>query len=95
VKGLDMVRRDWCDLSKMVGNFVLEKILSGLPREEMIIALNERLSLIGKQMKDGLLSLKEYIITKQVTRALDSYNDDKSLPHVSVAKRLKAQGKSE
>lgn len=24
LKGLDMVRRDWCDLSKQVGNFVLD-----------------------------------------------------------------------
>ena len=29
MKGLDMVRRDWCPLSKTVGNFVLEQILSG------------------------------------------------------------------
>jgi DNA polymerase alpha subunit A len=24
IKGLDMVRRDWCGLSKRIGNFVLE-----------------------------------------------------------------------
>lgn len=29
LKGLDMVRRDWCPLSKNVGNFVLTQILSG------------------------------------------------------------------
>jgi DNA polymerase alpha subunit A len=29
LKGLDMVRRDWCPLSKNVGNFVLKEILSG------------------------------------------------------------------
>lgn len=29
VKGLDMVRRDWCPLSKTVGNYVLSQILSG------------------------------------------------------------------
>ena len=29
IKGLDMVRRDWCKLSKRVGEFVLEQILSG------------------------------------------------------------------
>ena len=28
LKGLDMVRRDWCQLSKGVGNFVLMQILS-------------------------------------------------------------------
>jgi DNA polymerase alpha subunit A len=29
MKGLDMVRRDWCNLSKTVGNFVLDQIMSG------------------------------------------------------------------
>jgi DNA polymerase alpha subunit A len=29
MKGLDMVRRDWCNLSKVVGNFVLDQIMSG------------------------------------------------------------------
>jgi hypothetical protein len=28
-KGLDMVRRDWCPLSKDTGNYVLQQILSG------------------------------------------------------------------
>jgi DNA polymerase alpha subunit A len=28
VKGLDMVRRDWCPLSKQIGNTVLDEILS-------------------------------------------------------------------
>lgn len=28
-KGLDMVRRDWCPLSKDTGNYALNQILSG------------------------------------------------------------------
>jgi hypothetical protein len=28
-KGLDMVRRDWCPLSKDTGNYALQQILSG------------------------------------------------------------------
>lgn len=35
VKGLDLVRRDWCGLSKRVGNFVLDQIMSGKPKEEI------------------------------------------------------------
>ena len=34
-KGLDIVRRDWCPLSKDCGNFALREILSGKPREEV------------------------------------------------------------
>ena len=47
VKGLDMVRRDWCPLSKNVGNRVLEEILSGKERENIVIVLNNYLSEIG------------------------------------------------
>ena len=48
VKGLDMVRRDWCNLSKEVGNFVLEEILSGKDREKIVVELNNYLSDIGE-----------------------------------------------
>ncbi len=42
-KGLDIVRRDWCPLSKDVGNFALRAILSGQPREEVVNAIHEHL----------------------------------------------------
>ena len=64
IKGLDMVRRDWCPLSKTVGNFVLSQILSGKQREDVVLSLNEYLSGIGNGMKSGDIPLKEYIITK-------------------------------
>jgi DNA polymerase alpha subunit A len=95
LKGLDMVRRDWCPLSKAVGNFVLSEILSGKPREDVVVSLNEYLSSVGNRMKTGEVPLKEYIITKQLTRSASEYSDPKSLPHVQVALRLKALGKSD
>jgi len=95
MKGLDMVRRDWCPLSKSVGNYVLDQILSGKQRDDVVLALNEYLSDIGDKMKTNKILLKEYIITKQLTRALSEYSDIKSLPHVAVAQREKSKGKSE
>ena len=88
VKGLDMVRRDWCQLSKSVGNKVLEEILSGKEREAIVLELNNYLCAIGAKMKDGTMNLAEYVITKQLTRAPSEYQDFKSLPHVIVADRL-------
>lgn len=95
MKGLDMVRRDWCQLSKTVGNYVLGQILSGKQREEVVLNLNEYLSDIGEKMKSNGLPLSEYIITKQLTRAISDYSDIKGQPHVIIATRLKNQGKSE
>ena len=95
IKGLDMVRRDWCNLSKDVGNYVLEEILSGKDREQIVVRLNNYLSDIGDQMKKGTVTLNKYVITKQLTRAPSEYSDIKSLPHVIVADRQIKQGKAE
>jgi len=64
VKGLDMVRRDWCNLSKTVGNKVLEEILSGKEREKILEALNNYFDDNCKKMKSGAINLAEYVITK-------------------------------
>lgn len=59
-----MVRRDWCPLSKTVGNFVLSEILSDKSREDIVMSLNDFLSKIGSDMKSSLIKLSEYVITK-------------------------------
>lgn len=52
IKGLDMVRRDWCILSKEVGNRVLDEILSDKEREKIIIDLNEYFSEVSHKLKN-------------------------------------------
>ena len=46
-KGLDIVRRDWCPLSKDAGNFALREILSGKPREMVVEAIHAHLGEVG------------------------------------------------
>ena len=87
-----MVRRDWCPLSKNVGNRVLEEILSGKERENIVIVLNNYLSEIGQKMKNSEINLADFVITKQLTKPPSEYSDFKSLPHVIVANRLIQQG---
>lgn len=87
VKGLDLVRRDWCGLSKRVGNFVLDQIMSGKPKEEIQMALNDFLSDIGQKLKNNQINISEYIITKQLTKLPQDYQKFDSLPHVIVANR--------
>lgn len=53
VKGLDLVRRDWCGLSKRVGNRVLDEVMSGKPKEEIYTVLNDYLSDIGHKLKEN------------------------------------------
>ncbi|CAH3175566.1 unnamed protein product [Porites evermanni] len=43
MKGLDIVRRDWCDLAKDAGNYVLAQILSSQARETIVENIHDYL----------------------------------------------------
>lgn len=94
-KGLDIVRRDWCGLSKEAGNYVLTQILSGRPREEVVMNIHAHLRGVREQVESGAVPMGKFIITKQLTKRPEDYPDAKSQPHVSVAARRKAAGKRE
>ena len=92
MKGIDIVRRDWSQISKDVGNNILNCILSGNQKEEIISNIFEELKKISLLLDQKKIPLKDFIITKQLTKNIDDYNDLKALPHVRVAKRLKEKG---
>ena len=48
LKGLDMVRRDWCDLSKNCSQKILDIILGGGNKDEVIIDIMEAMKNISK-----------------------------------------------
>jgi DNA polymerase alpha subunit A len=92
VKGLDMVRRDWCGISKTVCDTILDFILSDTTKEEAVEQIFEYLENVKKQLDNNEIALSEYIITKQLTKPVAAYGDIKSQPHVIVAKKLQEQG---
>lgn len=89
LKGIDMVRRDWCVMSKSMGGAILDQLLSpaAKSREDSLAWLEEYLRHIGKQMDSNSIPLSEYVITKGITKMPEEYPDAKSQPHVLVAKR--------
>lgn len=91
-KGLDLVRRDWCELSQDVGNFVLDRILSGSAREEVVHDIHEYLTKVAEEVRGNRVALRKYIINKCLTKPPEAYPDKASLPHVHVALTLKARG---
>ena len=64
MKGLDLVRRDWCIESKDTGKYVLDQILSGEDREEVISKIHAHLEELARKMRNDELPLEKYIITK-------------------------------
>jgi DNA polymerase alpha subunit A len=88
MKGLDLVRRDWCIESKETGRYVLDQILSGNDREEVVSKIHDHLEDLARKMRNDELPLDQYIITKGLSKHPDQYPDGKSQPHVQVAKMM-------
>eukprot|EP00667_Euglena_gracilis_P000356 EG_transcript_356 len=94
VKGLDMVRRDWCGLSQATSQVVLNCILSGRPMDEILDSIHAHLSDLADKVRNHQVELKEYVITKSLTKAPEQYADRAIQPHVQVALRMKEQKQS-
>jgi len=91
-KGLDLVRRDWCTLSREAGSTVLDFILSGANREGLVSGILEFLSGVASKVANNEFGIEQYIITKALTKAPKDYPDARSQPHVQVAKAMLEQG---
>ncbi|XP_049775564.1 DNA polymerase alpha catalytic subunit [Schistocerca cancellata] len=90
-KGLDIVRRDWSQLSAAVGRNILDQILSDQSADERVEKIHTQLMKVRDHLHAGVVPVDLLAITKQLTKAVDEYADKKSLPHVQVAMRLNSQ----
>jgi len=95
IKGLDMVRRDWCSLTKTLCDEVLREILSGKNSDDIADSINKKMALYGAQLQQGQLKIHQFIITKQLTKSVSEYKDAARQPHVKVALSLIKKGESE
>lgn len=85
MKGLDLVRRDWCPLSKDTGKFVVDQILSGQPREEIVASIHEHLADLATRVRNGTEDLNRFVITKGLNKSPKDYPDCKGQAHLQVA----------
>jgi DNA polymerase alpha subunit A len=75
-KGLDLVRRDWCGLSKQVSEYdhclnvdlmrryVLDQILSDADREEVLDNIHDYLRRIGEEIREDKIPVESFVINK-------------------------------
>lgn len=93
LKGLDIVRRDWCKLSVEVGKAVVTMILEGeMSQEDLVAAVHGYLQAVGENVVAGKVGLDQFVITKALTRNPENYANTQGQPHVQVALRLNASG---
>jgi DNA polymerase alpha subunit A len=91
-KGLDLVRRDWCDLSHNVSNKVLGFIFNSGSKETTVEKIHEYLAQVGEEVRKKLIPVEQYVINKGLTKNPHEYADKESQPHVQVALRMQANG---
>lgn len=94
LKGLDIVRRDWCGLAKGLGDVILQQILRGDSKEEPAHWIASRLMAKAADMDGNKVPVDQFVITKTLTKAPHDYPDAKHQAHVQVALRLMARGKA-
>ncbi len=92
-KGLDLVRRDWCPLSKRVGHTVLDFILSGKEYDDIVENIHEYLDKVATDIKERNIDIQEFIITKGLNKNPKDYPDAGNQPHLQVALAMLEQKK--
>ncbi|XP_012281139.1 DNA polymerase alpha catalytic subunit [Orussus abietinus] len=90
-KGLDIVRRDWCQLACETGRNILDQLLSDQSTETRLENIFEILQTVAKNVREEKVPLKSLLITKQLSKNPNDYPDKKQA-HVNVALRSNKEG---
>lgn len=93
VKGLDMRRREYCQLSKDVSTFILNKLLLDEDPEESLNEIYSYLEDITAKIKLNEIRVDKFAINTRLSKDPKQYAAGKTMPLVQVALRLKEQGK--
>ena len=68
MKGLDIVRRDWCALARQIGEKIIGQILSGLNCDLVIQNINNILTDIAERLNNNQVDVGLFEIYKQLNR---------------------------
>lgn len=86
VRGLEVVRRDWCRLAKNIQQEVLKLVL----KDKNIAEAKKYVQRAVVALKKRKVALDDLIIYERLTKPIEDYK--LISPHVAVALKLKAQG---
>ncbi len=86
IRGLEIVRRDWCNLAKEVQRRVLEFVL----KKEDIKGAKNYVQKVIKNLVDRKITLRDLTIYEDLTKPIEEYK--LISPHVMAAKKMKEKG---
>lgn len=69
MKGIDIVRRDWSEISKIVGHHVLDLILDmKTDKDNLSVLIYDYLKKLNDDIAAGKFKLSSYLITKVLNK---------------------------
>jgi DNA polymerase I len=89
MKGIETVRRDWCELTGETMKTVIEIVLKRNDAKEAVTYFKT----VVDDLLKGKTDIEKLVITKTVTKKPESY--DGLQPHVEVVKKMKARNEME
>ncbi|KAF3904293.1 hypothetical protein ABW21_db0200262 [Orbilia brochopaga] len=92
VKGLDMRRREYCQISKDASSSILKEILSGDDPDVVIERIHDYLRGLAQQIRENTIPISRYTIYTKLSKDPESYPGGKTMPQVQVALRRRSKG---
>lgn len=86
IKGFELVRRDWSNISRETQRMVLETILKEGGKENAILIVKD----VVKRLREGKVELRDLVIRTQLRKKIDSY--DAKSPELAAAKKAISKG---
>jgi DNA polymerase alpha subunit A len=72
--GLDLVRRDWCELSSDVGTAILDFILNeNRSREDVVNDIHQYLREQAVNLREGKVTIDKFVIRKAISKNPEEY----------------------
>ncbi|XP_078038476.1 DNA polymerase alpha catalytic subunit-like [Augochlora pura] len=90
-KGMDIVRRDWCQLACDVGKKILDQLFSNQSNENQLKEISRILRNVANDVRTNQVSLSSLVITKLLSKDPNQYRNPKP-PHAQVAVRANKEG---
>lgn len=84
-KGIETVRRDWCDLVSETLGEVLETILKEQDIKKPTRIVKDKI----EQIKTGKMDINKLVMTKSISKPLKSYKGIQ--PHIELVKKMRAR----
>ncbi|MCZ7397540.1 MAG: DNA-directed DNA polymerase, partial [Candidatus Methanoperedens sp.] len=91
VKGMETVRRDWCELTTKTVEKVLELVLKEAKVDDAVELVKDTINRIrSMEASKDIEMFDDLILTRQYTKKAESYRNRQ--PHITVVDKLKGRG---